>query len=640
MGMVRAAWFLLLLALLAAADARRQKGGETACDKGWECSGSRFCCNETITDYFKAYQFEELFAKRNNSLAHAAGFWDYKAFITAAALYEPRGFGTTGGREMSMKEVAAFLGHVGAKTSCGYSLADGGSLAWGLCYNHEMSPSQSYCDDSNELYRCAEGVEYYGRGALPVYWNYNYGIVGKGIKQDLLNHPELLEQNATLAFEAAIWRWMTPMKRKQPSAHDAFVGNWKPTKKDTLSKRYPGFGATMNILYGDAICEITSVGVQRHILTALQMDGYLPLKRLIQVPSWGPSAGNHTDLDNQGTSNHYRHSNKASRKKMELTNIPHLASSSSFFFSSCRSRRRTGRAVITALAASSRCSADSACPEPIEQQNIDNLSGPANTQCYRRRDFAAVALLPFLLPHVDMASAADSYDGSIIQSGVRNVLSKVKAAGVLRLVFHDAGTFDISDKSGGMNGSIIYEADRPENAGLSKSLKILRKAKEGIDQVQQVSWADLIAVAGAEAVALCGGPEIPIRLGRLDSSTADPTGKLPEETLDVVALKTSFRKKGFSTQEMVVLSGAHTIGGKGFGNPNAFDNAYFKALLEKPRPTSSGMPIGLPTDWALTEDDECLRWINIYAEDQDKFFADFRDAYTKLVNSGASWRAA
>lgn len=32
-----------------------------------------------------------------------------------------------------------------------------------------------------------------------------------------------------------------------------------------------------------------------------------------------------------------------------------------------------------------------------------------------------------------------------------------------------------------------------------------------------VSWADLIAVAGAEAVALCGGPEIPVRLGRLDS---------------------------------------------------------------------------------------------------------------------------
>ena len=118
MRALRTASFLLLLTLLAAADAGRQKDGEDACDKGWECSGSRFCCNETITDYFKAYQFEELFPKRNDSLAHAAGFWDYRAFITAAALFEPRGFGTTGGKEMGVKEVAAFLGHVGAKTSC------------------------------------------------------------------------------------------------------------------------------------------------------------------------------------------------------------------------------------------------------------------------------------------------------------------------------------------------------------------------------------------------------------------------------------------------------------------------------------------------------------------------------------------
>jgi L-ascorbate peroxidase len=44
---------------------------------------------------------------------------------------------------------------------------------------------------------------------------------------------------------------MTPVKRRQPSAHDVFVGNWKPTKRDTVSKRYPGFGATMNIMYGD-----------------------------------------------------------------------------------------------------------------------------------------------------------------------------------------------------------------------------------------------------------------------------------------------------------------------------------------------------------------------------------------------------
>ena len=38
---------------------------------------------------------------------------------------------------------------------------------------------------------------------------------------------------------------------------------------------------------------------------------------------------------------------------------------------------------------------------------------------------------------------------------------------------------------------------------------------------------------------------------------------------------------------MVVLSGAHTIGGKGFGSPIVFDNTYFKVLLEKKPQTSS-----------------------------------------------------
>jgi len=124
---------------------------------------------------------------------------------------------------------------------------------------------------------------------------------------------------------------------------------------------------------------------------------------------------------------------------------------------------------------------------------------------------------------------------SIVRSGVRNYLSKTKAAGVLRMAFHDAGTFDIDDNSGinlifrcwnyllnhisvvyqwyilfliaqklsiiflphlkdainacsisilsaqsfagGMNGSIVYELDRPENAGLTKPLKVYLPAR-------------------------------------------------------------------------------------------------------------------------------------------------------------------
>ncbi|XP_062176145.1 chitinase-like protein 2 [Alnus glutinosa] len=230
--------------------------GQKVCQKGWECKTfSKHCCNETISDYFQTYQFENLFSKRNTPVAHAVGFWDYRSFITAAAEYQPDGFGTTGGKFSGMKEVAAFLGHVGSKTSCGYGVATGGPLAWGLCYNKELSPDSSYCDEYYKLtYPCAPGAEYYGRGALPIYWNYNYGKTGEALKVDLLNHPEYIEQNATLAFHAAIWRWMTPVKKHQPSAHDVFVGNWKPTKNDTLSKRVPGFGTTMNVLYGDGVC--------------------------------------------------------------------------------------------------------------------------------------------------------------------------------------------------------------------------------------------------------------------------------------------------------------------------------------------------------------------------------------------------
>lgn len=60
-----------------------------------------------------------------------------------------------------MRQYLSFVG--------GYGVATGGPLAWGLCYNHEMSPSQIYCD-SDSIYRCVEGAEYYGRGALPVFW--------------------------------------------------------------------------------------------------------------------------------------------------------------------------------------------------------------------------------------------------------------------------------------------------------------------------------------------------------------------------------------------------------------------------------------------------------------------------------------
>lgn len=222
------------------------------CDKGWECKGA-YCCNQTISEIFTVDNFEELFSKRNTPVAHAVGFWDYYSFINAAAQFEGIGFGTTGGQVMQQKELAAFLGNVAAETSCGYNVATGGPTAWGLCYKEEMSPDQLYCDQ-NLLYPCAPGASYHGRGALPIYWNFNYGPIGEALKLDLLTSPDMVSNNATIGFLTAMWRWMNPIKPKQPSAHDVFVGNWKPTKNDTESYRLPGFGMVINVLNGGLEC--------------------------------------------------------------------------------------------------------------------------------------------------------------------------------------------------------------------------------------------------------------------------------------------------------------------------------------------------------------------------------------------------
>ena len=47
--------------------------------------------------------------------------------------------------------------------------------------------------------------------------------------------------------------------------------------------------------------------------------------------------------------------------------------------------------------------------------------------------------------------------------------------------------------------------------------------------------------------------------GRRDTAVPDPTGRLPEETLSAEALRLHFAAMGMSPQELVALSGAHTV---------------------------------------------------------------------------------
>lgn len=145
---------------------------------------------------------------------------------------------------------------------------------------------------------------------------------------------------------------------------------------------------------------------------------------------------------------------------------------------------------------------------------------------------------------------------------------------LLRLAWHDAGTFDQSrsvwPKCGGANGSIRFDAEMSHdaNAGLKKALGYLKPFH---DKYPRLSWADLIQLAGATAVEAAGGPKVPMRYGRVDIDSADQCpeeGNLPgpEPPFDdgspdaATHLRTVFNRMGFNDQEIVALSGAHTIG--------------------------------------------------------------------------------
>lgn len=78
-----------------------------------------------------------------------------------------------------------------------------------------------------------------------------------------------------------------------------------------------------------------------------------------------------------------------------------------------------------------------------------------------------------------------------------------------------------------------------------------------------LSLADIIVLAPAYGLGKMGGGDyMPLmKVGRVDASGEDPTwqDQLPAPSLDVPGLKENFARKGFSTREMVVLSGSHTV---------------------------------------------------------------------------------
>jgi len=164
---------------------------------------------------------------------------NYADFCTAADL------------QTNKKELAAFLAQIAHETRFGQN----GKYDDGLIFIHEKDTTNAYLSD-NDAYPPVKGKKYYGRGPIQLSYNGNYGKASNfifGDKNVLLKNPSLIETDPVIAFETAIWFWMTPDTRK-PSAHDVMIGKWQPGAADRAAGRTPGFGMTINIVNGEVEC--------------------------------------------------------------------------------------------------------------------------------------------------------------------------------------------------------------------------------------------------------------------------------------------------------------------------------------------------------------------------------------------------
>ncbi|KAK8563068.1 hypothetical protein V6N13_018389 [Hibiscus sabdariffa] len=210
---------------------------------------------------------------------------------------------------------------------------------------------------------------------------------------------------------------------------------------------------------------------------------------------------------------------------------------------------------------------------------------------------------------------------------------------MLRLAWHDAGTYDVSTKTGGPNGSIRNEEEYSHGAnnGLNIALGFCEEVKANHPKI---TYADLYQLAGVVAVEVTGGPTIDFVPGRKDSNICPKEGRLPDAKRGAPHLRDIFYRMGLSDKDIVALSGGHTLGrahpersgfdGPWTSEPLKFDNSYFVELLKG---ESEGL-LKLPTDKALLDDPEFRKYVELYAKDEDAFFRDYAESHKKLSELG------
>uniref|UniRef100_A0A453R7Q4 Peroxidase n=1 Tax=Aegilops tauschii subsp. strangulata TaxID=200361 RepID=A0A453R7Q4_AEGTS len=154
---------------------------------------------------------------------------------------------------------------------------------------------------------------------------------------------------------------------------------------------------------------------------------------------------------------------------------------------------------------------------------------------------------------------------------VREEMAKIIAAApslagpLLRLHFHDCFVrgCDASVLLESTEGNVAEKDAKPNKSlrGFGSVERVKAKLEAACPGI--VSCADVLTLMSRDAVVLAKGPFWPVALGRRDgrvSSATEASNELPPAFGDVPLLAKIFASKGLDLKDLVVLSGAHTLG--------------------------------------------------------------------------------
>ncbi|TYJ04316.1 hypothetical protein E1A91_A12G084100v1 [Gossypium mustelinum] len=292
----------------------------------------------------------------------------------------------------------------------------------------------------------------------------------------------------------------------------------------------------------------------------------------------------------------------------------------------------------------------------------------------------------FLVAAVNMAVAAEPLrPGFYFETCppaefiVRDVMKKAmireprSLASVMRLQFHDCfvngcdGSLLLDDTA-----DMVGEKQALSNINSLRSFEVVDEIKEALEDAcpSTVSCADILVLAARDAVALSGGPNWEVRLGRKDSLTAsqqDSDNIMPSPRADATSLINLFAQFNLSVKDLVALSGSHSVGKarcfsimfrlynqSGSGKPDPTIEPEFREKLNQLCPLSVDENVTGPLDATprvfdnqfykdlvggrgFLNSDQTLftsrrtrPYVRVFSKDQDEFFKAFVEGMLKM----------